>query len=183
MKSILWLFYDLMALTTRLFIIMPFNMMVAKRWYIVDECTIRVNMDAFPVHIKGCRSANVLQRENRENGNGFVQVYKDGDGLFINGREVCLIDMSNIICTLYEREFVHPNVMFALKDNPHLLPKKWGSNFFACCLGAVYTSEKGVKRAWFIRNIRKSEEVLCFHDDIVKLSNGIYYNCSFMVLE
>jgi len=97
---------------------------------VVDENTILVNLNAPPKYpVKKQQGVNVL------GGMGWVTVEKRADGLYVNGRRVilhvepgqkhtCEVLGGETLLNAFRhhKPVLHPNILDALIEHPHLLP-------------------------------------------------------------
>lgn len=104
--------------------------LAAQRVIVVDENTIRVNLDAPPM-LPFDGAAVVTNK-----GGGWVTVQKRDDGLYVDGHKVILHrserQKDNKVIGGYELRnevmnllVLHPNIMDALYEYSHLTPEDW----------------------------------------------------------
>jgi hypothetical protein len=97
---------------------------------VVDENTIRVNLDAPPI----LPFDGATVKTNK--GGGWVEVQKRADGLYIDGRKVIQFrsecQKGDKVIKGYELRdevknlpVLHPNIMDALYEHGHLIPEEW----------------------------------------------------------
>jgi hypothetical protein len=105
-----------------------------RRFEIVDKMTIRVNLDAPPrLPFEGA----VVH--NKPKGKGWVEVKRKGNELFVDGKKVILplsekqkgdktVVGTELLKELEKKPVLHPNIMDALCEHPHLIPDSWKQN-------------------------------------------------------
>lgn len=101
---------------------------------VVDESTIRVNLDASP----NLPFDGAIVDTNK--GGGWVMVQKRSDGLYVDGRKIILYRSEHqkdgkairgyelryeLRNELTNAEVLHPNILDALCEHVHLIPEDW----------------------------------------------------------
>ena len=128
--------------------------LAAQRVIVVDENTIRVNLDAPPM----LPFDGATVETNK--GGGWVTVQKRADGLYVDDRKVILHrserQQNGKVIQGYELRdevtnlpVLHPNIMDALYEHTHLIPKDWkqdenGNTIFTYFWAVTYRSSHGL---------------------------------------
>lgn len=95
---------------------------------VIDENSILVNLNAPP----RMPSSGPFTGIKSNTGGGWVKVEKRVDGLYVDGRKVILWISKRKGITGYElqgelsgKPVLHPNILDALLEHPHLIPEEW----------------------------------------------------------
>lgn len=119
-----------------------------KRVRVLSDTAIEVNLGAPPV-----LPFSVAEIEFQV-GSGWVKVEKRNDELYVNGHRVILYlsehqGIGNMVLgyeirkDLLNKPVLHPNIMDALVENPHLIPENWKKGLFVFFWGAVFNNAHG----------------------------------------
>lgn len=124
-----------------------FNCDDPQQLQVVDERTLRINLDAAPTI-----PSRVATLESNRRG-GWVTVQNIGDDLFVDNRRVFLylnekqqrgqpVSTTALASELKKKPVLHPNIMDGLLDHQHLVPESWNSGLAPCIMfwGATFAA-------------------------------------------